>query len=63
MKKKDLIKKIAKLETINDQLVAEIEYLDHLVRQIGFEQGLTTLKSAALEIINEDEIEEPPFAI
>ena len=63
MKKKDLIKKIAKLETINDQLVAEIEYLDHLVRQIGFEQGLTTLKSAAIEIINEDEIEEPPFAI
>jgi len=63
VKKKDLIKKIAKLESINDQLVAEIEYLDHLVRQIGFEQGLTTLKSAALEIIHEDEIEEPPFAI
>ncbi|NGX30549.1 MAG: hypothetical protein KR126chlam4_00482 [Candidatus Anoxychlamydiales bacterium] len=63
MKKKDLIKKIAKLETINDQLVAEIEYVDLLARQIGFEEGLKTLKSAALEILEEEDIEEPPFAI
>ncbi|NGX33097.1 MAG: hypothetical protein K940chlam5_00756 [Candidatus Anoxychlamydiales bacterium] len=63
MKKKDLIKKIAKLETINDQLVAEIEYVDLLARQIGFEEGLKTLKSAAIEILEEEDIEEPPFAI
>ena len=63
MKKKDLIKKIAKLETINDQLVAEIEYVDLLARQIGFEDGLKTLKSAAIEILEEEDIEEPPFAI
>jgi len=63
MKKKELVSTIAKLETINDQLVAELEYLDLLVRQIGFEEGLTTLKSAALEILEEHDCEEPPYAI
>jgi len=64
MRKKELIKKIAKLETINDQLVAEIEYVDQLARQIGFENGLKTLKSAALEILQEEEdFEDPPFAM
>ncbi|NGX34850.1 MAG: hypothetical protein K1060chlam1_01207 [Candidatus Anoxychlamydiales bacterium] len=63
MKKKDLIKKIAKLETINDQLVTEIEYLDLLARRIGFEEGLKTLKSAAIEILEEEDIEDPPFAM
>lgn len=68
MKKKELIKKIAMLETINDQLVAELEYLDVLARQIGFEEGLTTLKSAALEILEEQtlgdqDLENPPYAM
>ncbi|NGX28758.1 MAG: hypothetical protein K940chlam1_00945 [Candidatus Anoxychlamydiales bacterium] len=63
MDKKDLLAKLAKLETINDQLVTELEYLDLLVRQIGFENGLTTLKSAALELIEENDDEEPPFAM
>jgi len=63
MKKKDLIKKIAKLESINDQLITEIEYLDLLARQIGFEEGLKSLKSAAIEILEEEDIEDPPFAM
>jgi len=63
MEKKELITKIAQLETINDQLITELEYLDLLIRQIGFEQGLSTLKSAALEILEEQDLEEPPFAI
>ncbi len=68
MKKKELIAKIAQLETINDQLLTELEYIDLLARQIGFENGLTTLKSAALEIIeeqdyDEQDLEEPPYAI
>ncbi len=55
MKNKDLIKKVAKLETINDQLAAEIHYLDQLARALGFADGLKTLKSAALEMLEMDQ--------
>ncbi len=54
MKNKDLVKKLAKLETINDQLAAEIHYLDQLARALGFAEGLKTLKSAALEMLESD---------
>ncbi|HSW73175.1 MAG TPA: hypothetical protein VLG44_07220 [Chlamydiales bacterium] len=55
MKQEDLLKKIAKLETVNDQLTAEIRFLDELARKLGFSDGIKTLKEAALELI---EIEE-----
>ncbi|HEY4254987.1 MAG TPA: hypothetical protein VGM34_01405 [Chlamydiales bacterium] len=55
MKQKDLINKIAKLETVNDQLAAEIHYLEQLTRSLGFAEGLKTLKAAALEILETDE--------
>jgi hypothetical protein len=51
MKNKDLLKKIAKLETINDQLAAELHYLEHLAKALGFAEGLKTLKAAALEML------------
>jgi hypothetical protein len=54
MKEKDLIKKIAKLETINDQLTSEINYLERLTRQLGFAEGLKTLKAAALDMLDND---------
>lgn len=54
MKNKDLLKKIAKLETINDQITAELNYLDLLARQLGFVDGLKTLKAAALEMLEID---------
>jgi hypothetical protein len=54
MKTPDLSKKMAKLETINDQLAAEISYLDQLARSLGFQEGLKTLKSAALEMLESD---------
>ncbi len=49
-----LLKRIAELETINDQLQAELRYLDDLLRKAGFEEGLITLKQAAQELIEED---------
>lgn len=49
-----MLKRISELETINDQLLTEINYLDQLLKQIGFEQGLATLKAAAQELIEED---------
>lgn len=64
MKQKDLLKKIAKLESINDQLTAELNYLDSLTKALGFAEGLKTLKSAALEMLESDSkrSEEPPLS-
>jgi uncharacterized membrane protein YebE (DUF533 family) len=58
MKNNALVKKLAKLETINDQLAAEIHYLDQLARALGFAEGLKTLKSAALEMLAVDQKKE-----
>lgn len=49
--------KIAYLEFVNDQLLSEIQYIDRLLRLIGFPEGLETIKSAAQEVIEEDEEE------
>ena len=54
MEKEQLQKRISELETVNDQLVAELSYLDQLLKQVGFEKGLITLKIAAQELIEED---------
>lgn len=51
MNKKELIDQIARLETINDQLSAELKYLDQISRKLGFAEGLETLKEAALELL------------
>ncbi|MBS0652112.1 MAG: hypothetical protein JSR39_01150 [Verrucomicrobia bacterium] len=58
MNKEELLKRISELESINDQLIAEIRYLDELLREVGFEDGLKTLKFAAKELIEEDRREE-----
>ena len=52
-----MLKKISELESINDQLQAEIRYLDRLLKEIGFQEGLKTLKFAAKELIEQDKIE------
>lgn len=54
MNQQELINKIAKLETMNDQLISELDYLNTLAYQLGFVEGLKTLKSAALELLAED---------
>jgi hypothetical protein len=48
--KTNLTKKLARLEFINDQLLSEIAYLDKLMRQVGFTEGLESLKSTAREL-------------
>ncbi len=55
MKEQTLLKKIAKLETVNDQLAAELHYLENLTRSLGFAEGLKTLKAAAIDMLEEDE--------
>lgn len=54
-----LLKKIAKLESMCDQFQAEMRYLDQLLVEVGFEEGLKTLKAAAIELIDK---KKPPEA-
>jgi hypothetical protein len=54
MEKQTLEKKIAYLEFVNDQLLTEIVYIDALLKKIGFEKGLETIKTAAEEVMEED---------
>lgn len=53
-KEEELKRRISELESINDQLSTELRYLDQLLKEIGFEEGLTTLKFAALELLEQD---------
>ena len=52
MTKAQLLKRIAFLESVNDQLSTEVAYVDHLMRLIGFSEGLVTVKATAQEIID-----------
>lgn len=49
--KEQLLKKMAKLESMNDQLLAELSYVDQLMRSVGFANGLETVKATAKELL------------
>ncbi|MEZ5315374.1 MAG: hypothetical protein R3E91_04095 [Chlamydiales bacterium] len=49
-----LEQKVAYLEFVNDQLLSEIQYVDQLLKLIGFPDGLETIKNAAQETIEEE---------
>ncbi|WP_068468640.1 hypothetical protein [Candidatus Protochlamydia phocaeensis] len=50
MTKKDLQNEIARLESLNDHLLTELSYIDHLMRLVGFKDGIETVKATALEL-------------
>ncbi len=50
MTKKDLLKKVAHLESLNDHLLTELGYVDRLMRLVGFSGGLETVKLTAQEL-------------
>jgi hypothetical protein len=52
MTKTQLEKRVAYLESINDQLSTEVCYCDELMRLLGFSGGLATVKATAREIID-----------
>lgn len=54
LEKELLLKKISELESLNDQLISELRFLNDLLRKVGFEEGLKTLKSAAEDLIEQD---------
>lgn len=58
MTKAQLLKKIAYLESVNDQLSTEVTYIDHLMRTLGFPGGISGVKATAEEMI-ENGYEEP----
>lgn len=51
MTKKELLKKIAVLESLNDQLCTEVTNIDCLMRMVGFASGIETVKATAREMI------------
>jgi hypothetical protein len=59
MENEKYIKKIAQLESLNDQLLAEFDNLDLVLKELGFERGISTLKEAAKEMLhNKNEFSE-----
>lgn len=54
MKEEALEKRIAQLEFEQDQLLSELQYVDTLLRKVGFSEGLETVKWAAKDIIGEN---------
>jgi hypothetical protein len=44
---------IARLETRIDYLETELTYLNDLLIEVGFPQGITTLKETALEVLRD----------
>jgi hypothetical protein len=51
MNKAQLIKKIAYLEFVHDQLGAEVNYVDTLLKSVGFPRGLESAKEVAIELL------------
>lgn len=58
MSNKQYEKTIAKLVSKIDQLETELVYLNKILIQVGFEQGIRTLKQSVEELI-EDEALQP----
>jgi len=52
-----LLKRISELESFNDQLISELRFLDELLKKVGFEEGLKTLKNAAQELLEHEKLD------
>lgn len=51
---KKILEKLAYLEFVNDQLSTELQYVDRLLRAVGFADGLSTVKQAAQELFEDE---------
>ncbi|HEY4832610.1 MAG TPA: hypothetical protein VIH61_08650 [Waddliaceae bacterium] len=58
MSNQELEKKIAHLESVNDQIYSELCYIDQLMRMVGFSNGLATVKQTAQEMKNIDQLDD-----
>lgn len=57
---KDLEKELARLESTHDHLSTELQNLNDILKQVGFQEGLETLKQAALDLEALEEDNEDP---
>ena len=55
MQTNKLLDKIARLEFVNDQIAAELQHTDKLLKSIGFAEGLKGVKAAAREILEQEQ--------
>ena len=53
--KKELLHQKAVLESLNDQLSSELEYVDRLMKLVGFTNGIETVKASAHELVRMEE--------
>lgn len=53
MNKAQLLQKIARLESLHDQLESEIIYVDNLLKSVGFPSGIASAKEVAIELLSE----------
>ena len=56
-----LKERIAQLEFQNDQLTAELEYVDELLCSVGFTDGLSSVKVAAQELFDYEKTQDRRF--
>jgi hypothetical protein len=58
---KELEKELARLESTHDHLSTELQNLNDMLKQVGFHEGLETLKQAALDLeaLEEEDSEDP----
>lgn len=52
MDKKQLLKEIAYLESLNDYLSTELNTINDLMRLVGFVDGIKTVKATAQEMLS-----------
>jgi len=48
------MREVAYLEFVNDQLSTEVSYIDELLRDVGFSEGLFSAQKAAEEVLESD---------
>ncbi len=58
LNKSDLIQLMVNLELANEELIEELRSFDQLMRQVGFKDGIETIKATAIEFANDFENEE-----
>ncbi len=54
MEQQLLIKRLAQLESINDQLLAEVQEVDRLLHNTGFPRGIESAKEVAEEMLEQN---------
>lgn len=47
---------IAWLESVNDHLQTDLDFIDTILKKSGFPEGIDSIKTAALEMIDDQEI-------